>query len=121
MTTTTTTTKHTYSDADARRSVRRHEQRSVEERLTFLREILINAANDRTPTYEGEENGRPYKGEPVWQWAIKTLAYHAASAHSPLNGEITDYIKGCIKWAASDGIRMAGEHNRSSRSLAGGK
>ena len=101
------TTKKLYSSDDARRAARRHESRSIEERLELARAILCSLANDGEPTYRGEENGRPYKGEPVWQWALKSLAYFAACASG---GAPTDLRTAEIKWAVLDGIRMAREH-----------
>ena len=104
-------TKHTYSRDDAGRAIHRHSRRTPEERVTLASAMLCALAHDTEPTYTGTDPGTgAYQGPPVWEWALKTLAYYVASAQPNYGIPITDARKRRILACVKDGLRMASEH-----------
>lgn len=67
-----------YTKKMAEKAVRRLMQRSVEERLEFLRTLIFEVVDDKEPTFKGvEPNGTSYAGPPVWEWLAHTIGYAA--------------------------------------------
>lgn len=106
-----------YTEDHARTAVRRHEARTIDERLRLLRSMLSSAAGDTEPHYSGiDPADGPFKGPPTWQWPLGTLAYFVASSQTTLGESISEVTKAEIRWAIADGIRMAEDHRRLSAS-----
>lgn len=63
---------------------------NTEQRCTLLRAILVLAAGDLTPAFEG--------GPPIWTWTAKTLAYFHATPEFRLRagGEKNDALRAVI-------------------------
>lgn len=65
-----------YTKDHANKAVRRHERRTVQERLTLLRAVLCSAAFDSEPTFKGDnEDGTPYQGPTVAEAMCDMVGY----------------------------------------------
>ncbi len=67
----------TYTEKHATKATYRHERRTPPERLRLLRALLCSALGDTDPTFEGEENGAPFKGPTIAEAVCDMLGYFA--------------------------------------------
>lgn len=78
-----------YTEQDANKAVRRHDQRSVEERLTLLRALLVAAAGDQEPIYRGGDPfGGFFQGPPVNEAILDMLGYFL-HRHMPIERAVS--------------------------------
>lgn len=94
-----------YTREMASKAVRRLMERTVDERVEFLRTLVFEVMGDATPTFTGEDNGKPFVGPAVWEWLAHTIGY-AAFNRVPIK-RLVDKIY--------EGYTLAGEHDWSSK------